>query len=88
MLNNEAGQNYVVLACKLWGIPRLVCSSEGSKLSGSGWIGKWGAAGGGAEYENGINVPIPKGVLQHGKPFGFALLRSSLRETDVFIASW
>lgn len=38
MLNNEAGQNYVVLACKLWGIPRPVRSSEGSKLSGSGWI--------------------------------------------------
>lgn len=38
MLNNEAGQNYVVLACKLWGIPRPVHSSEGSELSGSGWI--------------------------------------------------
>lgn len=33
---------------------------------------KWGEVD--AEYENGINVSIPKGRLQHGKPFGFAFL--------------
>lgn len=44
MLNNEAGQNYVVLACRLWGIPRprsspglllSACCSEGGVAGGA-----------------------------------------------------
>lgn len=64
MLNNEAGQNYVVLACKLWGIPRPVRSSEGSEPKWE-WLHSWGE-GVDAEYENGINVARPKGRSQCG----------------------
>lgn len=41
---------------------------------------------GGAEYENGINVPIPKGRLQHGKPFGFAVLCLLQQKKEAFIS--
>lgn len=58
MLNNEAGQNYVVQARGLWGIPGLLLL-RGSR--GLGW--------GGSEYENGINAATPKGrsVCGHNK---------------------
>lgn len=43
MLNNEAGQNYVVLASRLWGIPRpqtspglLLCACCSERAEGGG----------------------------------------------------
>lgn len=68
MLNNEAGQNYVVVASAALGYSRPLAVTGASSEGGEGLVGEVSWGGGGFEYENGINVPTPKGRLHRGKP--------------------
>lgn len=69
MLNNEAGQNYVVVASAALGYSRPLTVARASFNTASSSEGEEGLVeGGGFEYENGINVPTPKGRLHHDKP--------------------
>lgn len=70
MLNNEAGRNYVVLACRLWGIPRPGVAGASSVPAAQRERRVEHEEGGGTEYENGINIPMPKGRLHYGNRFG------------------
>lgn len=88
MLNNEAGQNYVVPACRLWGIPRprsrpgllllCACCSEGAE----GWA-KWGWA---LNMKMELIYPHPKVDYN---PFGHAFLCLGLTtKRGAFYSSW